>query len=699
MKFSSVHKLTCYLMVLVTVAPIALSGDLSVPALVLFLAAAAASWLVEPAPERRRTTLLWTAATVLFTLLLIVDGFRGGPIISDLVYFLLALVVNRLYSRRTSKEYLHLYVLSFLLLVIGTTVSTGLSFVVFFLLYIVLLVWSLIFHHLRREMEENYLLRHADATQSERVEVGRVLSSRRIVGPPFLAGTALASLGVFFAAAVVFFLFPRLGFGLSFGQARTRTVMAGFADTVRLGQHGRIKNNPDVVMRVPLATAPASPLRWRGAAFASYVRDEWSQRYYGSNRPWDTFGPPPRGDGAGRFTYDVFLEPLDSAVIFAADRPVGFELYPSRFGGVPPLLYLYPDDVVRTRDLRTATFQYRATSDLAPPPIALLASAGDAPPRGFERYLAVPTDLPPAVAELARTITRGLSGPYAKTRAVRDHLARSYRYTLELSHDESLDPVYEFLFVRRAGHCEYFASALAILLRTVGVPTRVVNGFYGGVWNDVGKFLAVRQGDAHSWAEVYFDGAGWVAFDATPPAGQIVVVKTSWAQMALDTARLAWTRWVIEYDLAKQVDIVKRAARWLGGKPLPPGVEGAREAAKRLLRPLAIGVAALVLMGLGLALARTARVRVSARAPARARPRDAVTRLYRAMLAALARGGFRKADSQTPGEFARALRAQAHPAAELALRVTRVYYDARFGGVAPEESAMRSLAQDVRRLA
>ena len=73
---------------------------------------------------------------------------------------------------------------------------------------------------------------------------------------------------------------------------------------------------------------------------------------------------------------------------------------------------------------------------------------------------------------------------------------------LDLKRDERYEPLEDFLFVQKAGHCEYFASALAVMLRTVGVPTRSVNGFYGGEWNSFGHYLAVRQGDAHSWVEV-----------------------------------------------------------------------------------------------------------------------------------------------------------------------------------------------------
>jgi len=81
-----------------------------------------------------------------------------------------------------------------------------------------------------------------------------------------------------------------------------------------------------------------------------------------------------------------------------------------------------------------------------------------------------------------------------------------------------VEPIHFFLFSRKRGHCEYFSSAMAIMLREVGVPTRNVNGFLGGEWNEYNDYIAVRAGDAHSWVEVYVRGVGWVTFDPTPSA-------------------------------------------------------------------------------------------------------------------------------------------------------------------------------------
>src|SRR5207248_11474866 len=105
------------------------------------------------------------------------------------------------------------YVVSFLMLVAGAALSSELSYAACFLAYVVFATWTLTLFHLRREMEENYLLKHSDGAQSERVEVERILNSRRIVGGPFLVGTSLVSVLIFVCATVVFFMIPRIGFG------------------------------------------------------------------------------------------------------------------------------------------------------------------------------------------------------------------------------------------------------------------------------------------------------------------------------------------------------------------------------------------------------------------------------------------------------------------------------------------------------
>ena len=122
---------------------------------------------------------------------------------------------------------------------------------------------------------------------------------------------------------------------------------------------------------------------------------------------------------------------------------------------------------------------------------------------------------------------------------------------------KGLDPVIQFLFITHKGWCEHFASATVLLLRTAGVPARLVGGYCGGVWNESGGYYIVRQNDAHSWVE-YFDGNRWRTIDPTPPAylkkekGKIGFL-TKW----IDSLRLKWYLYVINYDYFMQISFLR----------------------------------------------------------------------------------------------------------------------------------------------
>src|SRR5260370_32235784 len=175
------------------------------------------------------------------------------------------------------------------LMVACAGLSTDVAYAACFVAYVVFATWTLTLFHLRREMEENYLLKHSDDSQSERVEVERILNSRRIVGKAFLAGTSLVSLGIFVASSALFLSLPRLGFGFFVAHGRRGVATIGFSERVDLGEYGVVKDNPQVVMRVELPAGPPDrPLHLRGVTFHHYPNGHWSRTL--PTRP----APPPR---------------------------------------------------------------------------------------------------------------------------------------------------------------------------------------------------------------------------------------------------------------------------------------------------------------------------------------------------------------------------------------------------------------------
>jgi protein-glutamine gamma-glutamyltransferase len=706
MRFSTVHKVTTYLTALTALASVLLGSETSDLTALLGLLGVTLSWFINPGRwGAQRSNGVWNAATIVFLLFLGFTVSQGAPLINAGMQFLIFVLINKLFNRRSSKDYQQIYVVSFLMLVAATTMNSELTYAVCFILFVIFCSWSLILLHLRREMEENYLLKHADAAQSHRVEVERILNSRRIVGGSFLLGTSVVSVGVLLLTSMLFLLFPRVGFGIFGHQRRSGITMVGFQERVKLGFHGTVRNNPTVVMRV-VTPKEKNPRRllWRGSAYDHYERGEWrrSDPHFGMTRAMDKKGGgvfvagPVYGVDKDLsrqkirenfFLQEIFLDPLDSNILFAADQPVALEVarVASRHRFTPRLGSM---NEIRTATKQSSTLRYLAYSQLKRPTATLLRKAVSENAPHLDRYLQLPTDLPPRILELAQRITVNQETVFDKAQAVERYLEKTYGYTLKLVHNPNREPIDEFLFSTRKGHCEYFSSAMAILLRAVGVHARQVNGFAGGDWNSYGNYYIIRQGHAHAWTEVYFANAGWISFDPTPAAGLGRSSKSggigATLRQLVDAMRLRWITYVVQYNLAKQISLAKRLKRFLTS----PG--GGKKAKTKGLAPIFWLIGGLLLVFIAYLIYRRRRKRIEVGGGGRRQRRKGgihpATQLYRRMLKMLADTGRAKAAAQTPQEFARELEAGAFRHAALVGEITHCYYAARFAAAREDAS-------------
>src|SRR6185312_12587227 len=139
---------------------------------------------------------------------------------------------------------------------------------------------------------------------------------------------------------------------------------------------------------------------------------------------------------------------------------------------------------------------------------AITRGANEFPPEPGSPYLQLPP-LDPRIDALTRQITAGIVTPSGEARAIETYLRTQYGYTLQLPAREPQHPIAEFLFTRKKGHCEYFASAMAVMLREIGIPSRIITGFQSGVYNPFTHQQLIRSSDAHSWVEAYQIGNGW----------------------------------------------------------------------------------------------------------------------------------------------------------------------------------------------
>src|SRR5256714_4047533 len=169
-----------------------------------------------------------------------------------------------------------------------------------------------------------------------------------------------------------------------------------------------------------------------------------------------------------------------------------------------------------------------------------------------EQYLQLPS-LSPEVRDLAQKVTLASVTTSGKVRVIEQFLKQTYRYSLDAETAIQKSPIEEFLFIRKTGYCEHYATAMVVMLRTVGIPARLVTGFLATEWNEFGGYFTVRQRDAHAWVEVYFPDSGWMTMDPTPTVSA-AVTSTRWEPLSQlgESLRLKWDRLFVHYSAKDQ---------------------------------------------------------------------------------------------------------------------------------------------------
>lgn len=629
------------------------------------------------------------------------------------VHFLLFVMLIRLYSATTDRDALFLTMLSFAAILASAVLTIDTTFLGLFFLFLLFGVATFVGLEMRRG-SKGAIAPEVDTQPKQERRLDRAL---------VFAALSVA-LGSMVIGGALFFFFPRFSAGYLGRTSLQPTLMSGFSDDVELGQIGEIKKNSEVVMRVRTGKPVGYPkLRWRGIALSTFDGKRWSSPDRDSvTIPANPSGwinlldrPPEPDPTATVLRYTILLQPVATDTIFAAAQAVSIRGNLSGEGSNPEAgarrSYIIRD---ATGSLfnpfhNFSTLRYEGFSLLPATNVPRLRAASTNYPEEIRNtYLQLPK-LDPRIAELAKQITARSQTPFDKTITLENYLRSRYTYTLTLTGKPGDDPLAHFLFETRAGHCEYFASAMAIMLRTLGIPTREVNGFLPGEYNDLGEDYIVRASDAHSWVEVYFPGTGWMTFDPTPPGAEPKGGFFGRLAQYMDWFELSWNEWVINYDFIHQILLAQTMQRntrtW---------TETARswfvnEEAKgrrwmrswnnglRFLLPLAIVLFLLALrFDLVIAFARRLWLSWQLRSPelARSNPQLA-SRLYEELLYVLARRGFARQPTQTPFEFAAAVSApRLAPAVQ---EFTRYYTQARYGGVPCDTIRLRALLEQIRR--
>jgi len=629
-----------------------------------------------------------------------------------LVFFVM---VVKLFSARTNRDYLYLALLAFLQMLLAAILTIDTSFMGFFMVFLLFGIATFTSYEIRR----SYMRSPTPAEVQPRPMLRSLGTTAVLVG-----------LGVLAMAALIFFFIPRFTTGYLSRFAPKTQQIAGFSDNVTLGEIGDIKRSSAVVMRVRFEDIPprVKELRWRGVALTMFDGRRWYNLGASTVVLSGNYAPPtpnaPVGsihfllrrpgmvqvsDSDPALKYTVYLEPISAEHLFVIPEALSVR---GRFR----LLEIDSNDSLLLRDRSFAAMRYDAASVLAAPNATQLRGAPQTYPEriGFipvANYLQLPrTD--PRIAELARQVTAAETNNYDRVRAIEEHLSTQYGYTLDMPFTGD-DPVAGFLFNQRRGHCEYFASAMAVMVRALGIPVRMVNGFLPGEYNDISGMYMVRASDAHSWVEVYFPRYGWVVFDPTPPAGTESITTAYRLSLWLDALQSFWIDWVVNYDFSRQFTLARnldRTSRRATTQARGYARDRYRALAARLkaaharLKASRAALPALItLMGLGLvmflgwgSLRSVWKLSLSrARSKSgRATARDA-SLAYQRLLEFLARRGYHKPPSMAPREFLPVVRDAS--LAPLVSEFTAVYEHARFGGALEQVPRLYTLLEEAKR--
>jgi transglutaminase-like putative cysteine protease len=617
-----------------------------------------------------------TALTIAYVCFYPVDYFLvSNDFLQASVHLVLFLAAAKLLTARTDRDYASLIAIALLELLAAAILSLSLSFFVFLGLFLWFAVSTFVSWEIRRSVRSSVLVSRT-AT--------RFLSRR--VG----ALAALLTIGILLLTSGLFFLLPRTARAAFQRLVPERFQVTAFSNEVTLGEIGEVKRSSAVMMHfhVDGVDGPV-PLKWRGTALGRFDGKKWSNPHVPGEplriraNQVVVAGDDQRRRRGTRINYEVQLQPFTSGVIFVAGRPEVLRTNLQYVKQTPweSFQLLFPIPQV----LQYGVYSYVEDGSGQPPPVH-----PPLPPTESNEYLSLPL-LDRRIGELARRVTFGSAIPADKARALERHLQTSYGYTIELPATEPPDPLANFLFERRAGHCEYFASAMAVMLRTLGIPSRVATGFQSGTYNPISGWHVVRGSDAHSWVEAFIPNLGWVTYDPTPPDYSAVELGL-WARISLviDAAETFWQNWVVNYDENRQYSLLASLDQirrdWFDGRRIGAVdawldfKNAARAWAERhgrllvgvLVLAVAFVVAALIARPWLIRRLRARRVRSGA-----VRASDA-TVLYLRALALLRRIGFEKPPSVTPSEFVRQLPASAPGA--IFTELTDAYNELRFGG-------------------
>src|SRR6266496_3772245 len=442
----------------------------------LFLLSLALKFWMEPRGYRLRSVVLKLlfVATAFTTVFISYGSVRG---VEASITLLVVLMSLKILEAHTAREFRVMVLIGWMLCLCGFFLSQDFTTALCLLIAFALLVVALIQFHRG--------------------------AAPGAVWPP--VGTTCKLLLQASPLVVLFFLlFPRINAGLRFELRPFRAANTGFSDRLSPGSVAALANSSEVAFRAefPGSARPSGPMYWRGIVMWHCNGMEWRAPYEARPKSSSTTrdiagtgGLPVQSPNAKEIQQRITLAPHGARWMFALDHPIK----------TPPGAMLARGDYLSSVLPIRKSRQYEVVSSDS--------SGNEITAEERAEALEVPASISPAVRDLAHSWTVQNPEPRGIVNsALQFFRTQGFSYSLTPGEYNDLE---EFLFRRRVGFCEHYATSFATLMRLAGIPARVVVGYLGGEYNDLGHFFLVRQADTHAWCEVWLPEKGWTRVDPT----------------------------------------------------------------------------------------------------------------------------------------------------------------------------------------
>lgn len=533
LELHTIKLILSYLLVLCGFATISLMEEVSLTFLIVSILICLITFAINIKYKPLFKDIVWTISAIIVFIFFITDYFTlTGSFLGATARFLSILLLLKLLDLKETKDhFLILYIVFFQLVIASASTVSYLYFLILFV-YLSIAIITMILLNIERDQVEITI-------EKKEKNILQAISKKLI-----FSSTLLSLLTIIMSFAM-FFILPRVSLGFLKDLSLDTVQVTGFSDRVDLGDIGEIKEDDTVVMRVETNINdinPFSSFYFRGSVLDYYDGTSWNKtstekkhlRYFIDKKL------NVANDEGNTIEQTIHLEPLSTKAVFSAGK---IQQIKGSFSSLLIDKYGSLNFNYEPRN-KTSYTTYSITGKLKNkfPTKETLSTVYSAMPPDHER-----------IETFTKRILKDVTGDFKKAKFIENYLKKNYKYTLKPNIKDAKHPILDFLFNTKEGFCEHYATAMALMLRTEKIPTRIVTGFLQGTWNDYGGYYVITNKDAHSWVEVYIDDIGWIVFDPTPPVPTDVKNNFMALTLFIDSLKQKWTSKIINFTYLDQM--------------------------------------------------------------------------------------------------------------------------------------------------